>query len=385
MPRTIYLIACLVYGAALVGAAVAARSASAGRADLPRAGGAADRLDVRRRGPLVGCAINLHHTEQLDQYLTAVDELVDEVGFTSIEVITPAYMTNGQSDDIRIVHGPGLCPDRDQLLALLRHARARGARTMLMPVVLLSDPGRGEWRGKIQPQSWRRWWRSYERTMDYFLDIAKTAGVDIFCVGSELLSTERQTDRWNRLIRHVRGRYKGLLTYSTNWDHYHVPAFWEKLDLIGMNGYWDLTKLSQNPQDPAFEDLTRRWIQIRRQVLAHANKFKRPLLFTEVGYPSLPWGLKDPWNYVNDKHAVSDPNTQARGYSVFLSAWDNLLNEPPADERKVVRFAGVFFYRWDPYVSGGPNDTGYGIRGKTTIELIKSFLERRRRIRTRNP
>ena len=55
-----------------------------------------------------------------------------------------------------------------------------------------------------------------------------------------LVSTENNVEQWTRTINHVRGTFKGRLTYSANWDHYREVKFWDQLDLIGMNSYWTL-------------------------------------------------------------------------------------------------------------------------------------------------
>ena len=328
------------------------------------------------REPRVGCAINLHHTNRLDRYFEAINVMVDEVGFTHLEIITPVYQEHAGSPEVALLHGPGAGPYRDQLLTLLRHAQARGMRTALMPIVLLSDPVRNEWRGRIRPDNWDRWWRSYVAVMDYFVDVANEADVAMLAIGSELLAAEDQTRRWVALIRRIRKQYDGALTYSTNWDHFHVPQFWQHLDFIGMTAYWNLTLEAAEPAHPTLNELLARWGNIRADLLAFAHTHERPILFTELGYPSLPWGLSDPWNYVNPDAVPPAPNLQALGYKAFLAAWnDLLLREAPPNGHL---FAGAYFYRWDPYHLD-ETDTGYGIQGKTTLELIKEFFKRSNR------
>lgn len=324
---------------------------------------------------VVGCAISLHHTDRIDLYLSAINTMVDEIGFTSLEVVTPAFQEHANSPETGIVHGPGAGPHRDQLLAVLRHARARGMHTALMPIVLLSAPIDDEWRGNIRPDNWPHWWNRYTAVVDYFVDIAIDADVDLLSVGSELLATEAQTDRWVGLIRHVRQRYDGLLTYSTNWDHYHVPQFWKHLDVIGMNAYWDMTTDASDPDHPHFDDIVARWRRIRAEVLAFGHRMGKPILYTELGYPSLPWGLRDPWNYVNSDGVPATPAVQALGYSAFLSAWDDLLTDSTSWQPG--GFAGTYFFRWDPY-HRGDRYTGYGFQGTSTLDLLKAFLQHRR-------
>jgi hypothetical protein len=327
-----------------------------------------------RPGPdqvLVGFALNAHHTDKPERFLRAIDDIA-AAGFNSILVLTPAFQRDGASQRIRIETGPGRAPTREQLIAILSHARAKGLATTLMPVVLLTDPRGNEWRGKISPDNWDAWWSSYQTTLDYFLDIANAGGASVLCVGSELLSTEKQTARWEKLITHARSRFTGRLSYSTNWDHYHVPTFWKKLDLIGINGYWDLTTLT-DADKPEAAKLAQRWQEIREQVLTFGESQNKPVLLTEIGYPTLPWSLRDPWNYIASGNKP-DHQTQAQGYEAFLTTWRDLMTPRSADVKK---FAGVFFYEWDVYYSGGQDDTGYGVRGKPALDLLKKFLSTR--------
>jgi len=316
-----------------------------------------------------GFALNLHHTDKIEPFFKAIDEIAD-MGFNSVEIVTPAFQVHGGSTKIALEVGPGHSPRREDLVAVLNYARKRGLRTVLMPIVLFSAPRGNEWRGKIQPEDWDPWWKSYRQVMDYFTDVANETGVSVFSVGSELLSTEKQNSRWSELIVHIRSRYTGKLSYSTNWDHYHVPVFWKSLDIIGINGYWDLTTLAKKtPPEP--EALVERWTDIRKQVMDFGKSQERPVMLTEIGYPSLPWGLKDPWNYVNGSEAKSDPEVQAAGYKAFLDAWSDLVGA----HRDPNQLTGVFFYKWDPYGSGAADDTGYGVKGKPTYDLLKKWEE----------
>ncbi len=361
----------VLYGLSVIAACVVSsppdRSASSD-SDPARA-----RIESRSTLPHCGFAISLHHTDHFADYLASVDQIA-AMGFDSLAVVTPAFQPHGASDSVRLETGPGRGPHREQLVRLLRHARARGLDTLLMPVVLFTAPRGNEWRGKIHPGDWDAWWASYRRVLDHFLQVAIDADVTVFSVGSELLSTERQPDRWAALIAHARSRFSGRLTYSTNWDHYHVPTVWGDLDYIGISGYWDITGLT-DPDAPDPNKLAERWSQIRDRVLEFGRSQNRPVMFTEIGYPSLPWALTDPWNYVNGSDAFADGDRQAMGYSAFLAAWTDLLAAPaPVTGAPPNPLAGVFFYEWDPYHQGGPADTGYGVRGKPAERILRRWL-----------
>ncbi len=377
MVRRLTYLAVLVYALAVLGALAAPSGDSAEGSGQPQSAVASTSdaapapVPLPPPRPIIGFAINLHHTDRIELYLQAIDDMA-RMGFNTVEVLTPTFQRDGAGEEINVDVGPGKSPDRAQLVTVLKYAKQRGLTTVLMPLVLLANPRGNEWRGKILPEHWDVWWKSYTRNIDYFMGIANETGVSIFSVGSELLSTEeKQTPQWDALIKHVRQGFAGKLSYSTNWDHYQKPTFWSRLDMIGINGYWDLTEgAKSNP--PSSADLVKRWKGIRKDVLSWGAYKNKPVLLTEIGYPSLPWGLKDPWNYVNTSDRVSTPEVQQAGFQAFLSVWKDMLAAPDSTQ-----FMGVCFFEWDVYHEGGPDDTGYGIRGKPAYNLLKNWLASR--------
>ncbi len=363
MSNLVLLAALVLWGAAFV----MALSTPAPGSDAAPAAPAEPRGELDR---FIGFALGVHYVGDVKRYTDAIDEIA-ALGCGAVELVTPIYQTHGGTTDL--VRDPSRCPTDAQLEAIIKHAKAKGLAVHLMPIVLYAEPRDNEWRGKLMPDDWDAWWSNYTTHMLRFARLAQRSGVDMFSVGSELLSTEDQTERWHTLIGKVRATYRGRLLYSTNWDHYHEPAFWDRLDLVGINGYWRLTDDAAAASDA---DLVKRWREIRKQVMAFAGKKGKPVVFTEIGYPSLPWGLKDPWNYVAEGGTEATPDVQRRGYEAFLECWaDQLTGQPPSGARTHLK--GVFFYEWDIHHPPGPGNTGYGVKGKPTYELLKTFLNRR--------
>jgi len=378
--QRLLIAAAVVYGLSLMGAAFAPRSQPTTAREAAAEQPATRKAQVP--DPLMGFAINFHHTQDISLYLQAIDEIA-ALGFNSVEIVTPAFQDHGASQTIRVEYAPGKSPTREDLIEVLTYARSKGLSTTLMPIVLFSHPRGNEWRGKINPEQWEPWWRSYRQMTDYFLEIAIEADVQVYCVGSELLSTETNNDAWQKLISHVRRRFKGKLIYSTNWDHYHVPTFWKEVDIIGISGYWNMTTLTPvgSVVDP--DHLAKRWIEIRSRLLEFSQAQNKPVVMTEIGYPTLPWALKNPWNYVAaGAEAKPDPMAQAAGYRAFLAAWEDLLTISHKQTSRSSAtlpfrshgFLGFYFYAWDVYHQGGPQDTGYGIRNKPSYEVVRNFM-----------
>ena len=319
--------------------------------------------------PLVGMTLNVYHATDFQLYLEATDRIA-ELGCNALQVVTPVFQRNGGSPQVETAMGPGRGPGPEALITLLRYARSKGLHTTLMPQVNLTEPRGNEWRGKIHPPRWAPWWQSYRRAVEHFLAVAVAADVDLFSIGCELVTTEnpQHVDQWRRIIRDCRARFEGQLTYSTVWNHYQSPGFWDQVDLIGVSGYWDLTWEAQDPHHPRPGELARCWQQIQEQLFAFVQEHGRPLLIMELGYPALPWALKDPWNYINSNGASPDVDAQAVGYQAFLAAWGDLLRNPDP------RFGGVHFYKWDIYQRLTTDDTGYGIEGRPAYEQLSRWL-----------
>ncbi len=318
--------------------------------------------------PWLGFALNVHHIDRVELYLDSVDRIA-AAGANALVVLSPMYVKDLQSEQIRFI--PSRCARDEELIAILSRGKQRGLRTMLIPLVLPENPRGKEWRGLMQPSNWDRWWVSYRFVVDRFIGIANRADVDILCIGSELNSVEPQIDQWQEVIAHARDRFKGLLSYSANWDRFKKVEFWDDLDLICVSSYFEL--IDDEEEDPTrkgappptVEVLADTWRKERDSMLEFARSAKKPMIISEVGYPSLPWAAEHPWNYVAPAGTSADHAAQARCWAAFFTAWtETFLNRDPSA-------GGVLCYHWDPYYHGESKDTGYGVDGKPALEIIE--------------
>ncbi len=310
--------------------------------------------------PYLGVALNCHHIGDLELYFESVDHIA-AMGANALVLVTPMFQHDVRANEVRLL--PARCPTDTQLVAILRRAEQHGLDTTLLPIVLLEHAAEKEWRGVIDPEDWSAWWASYDRFIAYYLDIANRAGVDRFIVGSELNSTEPQIEQWRRIIRRVRGSFRGEVAYASNWDRYDLVDFWDELDLICVSAYFELVDEGETPTP---ERLRERWIHERDRMLRIARRFDKPLYLTELGYPSVPWSVVYPWNYVAAEDTPADHAAQAAGYRAFFEAWAPVL--AAADETGAI---GVACYHWDPYRRGDDWDRGYGLRGKPSYGIVK--------------
>lgn len=328
---------------------------------MPAVPGTAEPLPRPVQHGRIGFAMNVHAIQDIAPYFQAIDDIA-AIGANSLLIVTPLIQENTFSTHIG--RDPERVPTQTELQRLLLHARSRGLSTGLMPVILLSNPETNQWRGKIAPEDWFAWWSDYELNILQMADLAQRSDVNLFFVGSELNSTEEMTDRWVDLIDKVRRRFSREVSYSANWDRFARVRFWESLDLISVSAWFELS----DEIEPTDEQLMTAWEEHFDAMLAVADRWDRPILLSEVGYPSVPWALAKPWNYIPRDDTLPDWTAQQRGYETFFSVLDAGLFTDP-------RVAGFFCYEWDPLRSGGREDFHYGVRGKPARQTVRTWFQ----------
>lgn len=304
--------------------------------------------------PLRGVGMQIQRIDWIDEYKKSIDEVAD-LGADAVLLVVDARMENGASSCVYL--DMRLTPTPDQLAQLIDHAKKRKLRVMLMPIVLLDNPRGMEWRGTINPDDWPRWWESYRAMLYHYCWIAEGHGVDVLVVGSELVSTETKSDEWHKTIAMVRQYFGGMLTYSSNWDHYKDIPFWDQLDLIAMNSYWALGR--DHRVKP--EEIQQRWADIQKNVLGFSRQKGKPLLFTEVGWHSLRNTAHEPWDYTQLSQPI-DLDLQKRLYEGFFKAW---YGNPG--------LGGFFIWEWTPG-DGGPDNRGYTPEGKPAANVVREWM-----------
>jgi len=226
---------------------------------------------------------------------------------------------------------------------LARVAHALGMKVLLKPAV---------WQANdldIPSASDRAlWFDQYKGFLDHYAQLATTIHADVFCVGGELVHFTTYDSKWRKLISRVRQLYPGPLVYAANFGkEFEQVTFWDALDYIGLQEYYPL------PDNLAVESVV-------RQVEAVQQKYHRPVIFTEVGFPSLEGANRQPWD--DAQNSRTSLQAQAACYQAVFRAF---YNQP--------WFEGMYWWKIETNGSGGAQDRSHTPWGKPAMEEIKHW------------
>lgn len=251
--------------------------------------------------------------------------------------------------------------NRDSIAKAVRQAHAKGLRVLLVPHLWVESGG---WRAEIDPgtpEGWQRWAESYKEFLLGWATVARDTGADMLSVGVELRSwvTTSRAQSFVEVIRAVREVYPGPLTYSANWDDVADTIILGELDVIGINAFYPLT----DKEGAGFEDMLQGGRKVAAQVRELSATWRRPVLFTEIGYTTRPDPALRPWEWPDKmQNVVVDQRAQALAYKALIAP---LLEEPS--------FLGFFVWRVyaDPDDMSQEAEWGFSPRGKLAEGVVR--------------
>lgn len=257
--------------------------------------------------------------------------------------------------------------NRQDVTRAIEMVHARGMRAMLVPHLWVES---GDWRAKINPSSdagWARWSDAYLRFVRTWALVAEASRAEMFSAGVELRSwvTTSRAPSFTRVLRELRRVYHGLLTYSANWDDVDDTVVLGDLDVIGLNAFYPLED-APGASSPSMADGAK---LVRDKVHGLAERWQKPVLFTETGYTARPDPARRPWEWPDSMSNVKvDDAAQAVAYRALLKS---VIDEPD--------FAGFFVWR----VFADPDDTsqeapwGFSPRGKPAEIVVRDAFAAR--------
>lgn len=222
-------------------------------------------------------------------------------------------------------------------------AHRAGLRVLLKPQLFVRERYTGSLEYSSAEER-KEWFAQYRIFLEHYAMLAARIHADLFCVGVELDKLSKDTAEWRALIARARALYPGPLVYAANFgDEFENVQFWDALDYIGMDEYYSLP-------DSLSTD------EVAAKVEAVQKRFQRPVIFTEVGFPSGEGGNRSPWDERPRKLSLE---LQARCYEqIFRAFYDKPW------------FQGMYWWKVGTNGFGGPKDGSHTPWGKPAMDVV---------------
>lgn len=256
---------------------------------------------------------------------------------------------------------------RANLRQAIFQAKRRGLKVFLVPHLWVESRA---WRAEMNPGSdaaWERWQESYQNFVVGWAQLAEEEGVDLFAAGVELRSwvTAGRASSFRKVLRAIRGVYRGSVTYAANWDDVDDTLILDELDVIGINAFYQL----HWEDDASFTQLLAGGQRVAEQVLALKTRYHRPIIFTEFGYTARKNTAIRPWLWPEELGELSiDQVAQSEAYAALLSALPKLTG-----------FYGTFTWRMYADISdlSQEPDWGFSPWGKKAATVLSDAYQSR--------
>ncbi len=284
-------------------------------------------------------------------------------GANYVNLIIPYYQSNLYSTDI----GRGWnTPSDASLVSAVQYAHSIGLH---VSIGLYLEDYSNDWRANINPGDRDGWYRNYGNVLTYYGRIAQQQHVEQFVIGAELISMASasvngdNTQRWNTMIAQVRAVYGGKLVYSANrgnqdgfGNEVQNIGFWDKLDIIGISGYYSLWG------DGSVASLKSAWsAPNNNDVAVAANRWNKPVIFTEIGYKSVSGAHNNPWD--SGMGGSYDPQEQVNDYTALFEYWNDYSYMQGVD---------LWWWKSNPN-AGGSGDIDYTPQNKPVEQVLKQW------------
>ena len=257
-----------------------------------------------------------------------------------------------------------------EIIDTINRFHEKNIKVCLKPMINCSD---GIWRALIdfpdatmmeEDYYWKQWFDFYQAFLEHYAQIAEFTKCEMFCLGCEMLGTERKENYWRQTVAKVRKIYSGPLVYNTNHGKEEVAQWYDAIDYIGTSAYYPVEKMPGASK----EEMAKEWKKIAANLKVLSKKLGKKIIFMEIGCRSALGCAQMPWDFVHQEFPVSEEE-QANFYESSLSV---MANED--------WFMGYFWWDWSTWIYSSKEeaqkDKGFNIHFKKAEEVIKKWYSK---------
>jgi len=256
-------------------------------------------------------------------------------------------------------------PTDKDIVYIISKAHELGFKVCFKPVINCRD---SVWRAEIDfpdhddtgpDKYWDRWFSYFNAFLCHYAEIAAETGCEMFCVGCEMLGTERKEKHWRETIGNIKKIYHGPLMYNTNHGNEDVVQWFDAVDYLGISAYYVLT----DKPNATEEEMLKGWLEHKDKLKTLSEKWNKPIIFAEVGCRATAGAATMPWDYLEDF-----PYSEDEQANLYTSCFKAFSDEP--------WLAGFFWWHWDTFLydlESGEKDMGFTVYGKKAEHVLREW------------
>ncbi len=231
-------------------------------------------------------------------------------GYNSVQINTFCYMKDKSIPAVYYGFDPTM--KNKTIKKEIKKLHKKGFTVMLKPHLWIggNEFNPDNWRNKIDysnPGELASWFYNYGSYIKSEAKLAEESNVEIFVIGTELVKLTKYEKEWKKLISEIREIYSGKITYAAEGSNAFNINFWNELDFIGIDSYFQLT----DKTDPDIKDLENGWVKYENELSDLSKKFNKKIIFTEIGYKSVMGTAIKPWEWSNSSEISQQQQAQA--------------------------------------------------------------------------
>jgi hypothetical protein len=226
-------------------------------------------------------------------------------------------------------------------IELIKKLRFKKINIILEPYPWIENGSVGETEWK--PDNIEEFFYNWENDVlgKLIKDVAVPYHVDALNAGTSFVYMEQYEDNMCHMIDYVRERYKGLVTYRTNFwvtaadfapeytEKYKAKLnnqVFSKVDFISIAAYFELTENETNTVEnltKALENTTKfnRKQNIKQEIKNFNEKWNKPIFFGELGFPKTNKATEEPHNPLISN--IMNNKEQANCFEAYKNVFRN--------------------------------------------------------------
>lgn len=273
-------------------------------------------------------SINLSTDYEIDQVIIDIESL--KVNTVNVPIVIEIPTLNSNEMNINEY-------SKEKAIELIKKLKSSNINVILEAYPWIDNGSAYE--TEFDPVDKEKFFQDWKDILDNLIDnVANKYAVDIIITASNFTKLENYQDEWIDVIKYVKEKFKGLVTYKTSWwytamwdeesiDKYNAKLnnkIFSEVDFISIAAYFELSDKQENTVEELVEYLSSTEIYNRKQNVVEEvgnfyKKHNKQIYFGELGFPRRDYAAMHPWD--SNVSNIENNKEQARCFEAYKNVF----------------------------------------------------------------